>query len=180
MLEREAERTPGEHVVSILQRIGEVLEDKIGDRDAALATYKRVLSIDPRFPPVLKALGRLYYQRGRWDDLLDMYRKELEVVASREESVPLLFKMGEIYSEKLAREEEAIRCYQEALSIDPSYQPVLSALSQIWRERERWEKLVEISEAEAAAQPRPEQRVLSYYRIGEILEERMGRDDLAL
>ena len=47
--------------------------------ESALGRYKHVVELDRGYQPALSSLGRLYYQAGRWEDLLDTYKRELEV-----------------------------------------------------------------------------------------------------
>src|SRR5690606_28170941 len=63
--------------VALLHRAGEVSEELLRDDDAALSHYRAVLTLDPRYAPALSSLGRIHFRGGRWEDLLEVYRKEL-------------------------------------------------------------------------------------------------------
>jgi tetratricopeptide (TPR) repeat protein len=65
---------------SLLHLAAEVLEERVGDHEAALAAYKRVLELDEIYPPTLASLGRLYFRLGRHHDLVHVYRKVLRTL----------------------------------------------------------------------------------------------------
>lgn len=180
-LQLEAEKTNDPtRTVALLQRAGEVLEDKLNDRNGALARFRQVLQIDPQYVPALTSLGRLYYRAGRWEDLLEMYRRELELTTSGPTSVVLLEKMAELCEERVGRDDEAIAHYRCAVDIDPTYQPTLRALGRRLRERQRWPELVEVLEREFACVENAQDRARCSYRLGEVYEERLGEPDKAL
>jgi len=180
-LEIEAEKTKDTaQIVALLHRAGEVLDDTVGDRDAALIRFRKVLGIDPKYVPALTSLGRIYYRTGRWDDLLDMYRRELEVTPRGPAAVSLLLKMGELCEERVGRDDEALAHYRRAVEIEPASRPALRALARKLRERGEWAALVKVLEVELGGLGDPSRRALATYRIGEVYEERLGQNERAV
>jgi len=60
--------------IALLQRTAEVQEEHLADEAAAIATYERILRLDPTHLPALRALSRLYGRAARWPDLVAMCR----------------------------------------------------------------------------------------------------------
>ncbi|MHB8418036.1 MAG: tetratricopeptide repeat protein [Myxococcales bacterium] len=167
-------------VISLLHRNCEILEEFIGDKDAAIEAYRKVLSLSPSYLPALKALGRLLAQKGRWEELAAMYRQEAEVAVSAEETAALVYKIGELLENKLGREEQAIAAYREVLTVTPHHLPALGALQRIYRSRRQWEALTDVLRTEAAARAAPEEKAPILFHLGEVAERHLGRADLAV
>jgi tetratricopeptide (TPR) repeat protein len=167
-------------VLSLLHRNAEILDEHLKDRAGAISAYERVLALSPSYLPALKALGRLYAQDGRWEKLIDMYRAESETSASTEQAAALIYKIGELYEQRLQQENEAIASYQEALMLAPSYFPALRALARIYRLNGAWESLVEVLRAEAANRTDPLERANALYQAATIWEDALRRPELAI
>jgi tetratricopeptide (TPR) repeat protein len=180
-LELEAEQTrDGKQLVALLHRAGEVLDDLVGDRDAAVTRFRKVLAVDPTYAPALSSLGRIYHRAGRWEDLLELYKKELELTPRGPGAVALLAKMGELCEERTGRDEDALAYYRRAIEVDPTSGPALRALARMLRERESWEELVRVLEMELSGLNDPMARARAAYRVGEVYEERLGQPDRAI
>ncbi|MGC4113431.1 MAG: Adventurous gliding motility protein K [Myxococcales bacterium] len=167
-------------VISLLHTNAEILEDQLKRKDDAIAAYKKALSLSANYLPALKALGRLYAQAGRWDELVDMNRQEAEITANPEAAAGLIFKVGELLEEKLSRLDDAIAAYQEVLTLSPSHFPALRALSRIYRAQRNWESLVEVLRAEAAARTDSAEKANTLFRVAALWEDELGRTDLAI
>ncbi len=180
-LELESEKTSDQReIVALLHRAGEVLDEHLSDRDGALARFRRVLGIDPRYAPALVSLGRIYFRAGRWEDLLEMYNRELELTPRGPAAVALLHKMGELSEERVGRDDDAVTYYRRALDIDPHHAPTLRSLSEKLRERGDWEDLVRVLEIELSGTTKAPAKARIGYRVGEIYEERLGEVDRAV
>jgi tetratricopeptide (TPR) repeat protein len=166
--------------LEILHRAGEVAEVHLGDDQLALATYKKVAELDKNYSPVLASLGRLYYRLGRWEDLLETYRAELRLAPKGSAAAALHYKMGELYEERIGRDDEAIAAYRRAVEADPFHSPSLSALTRKLAERGRWDELVKLLELELSGSKDPEERARTAFRIGEIYENRLRQPEKAL
>jgi len=180
-LELEVEKTRDQgNVVALLHRAGELLEERLNDRPAALERYRRVLDIDPRYVPALTSIGRLYHAAGRWEDLLDTYERELELTPRGPAAVTLLQKMGELCEDRIGREDQAIQCYRRAIELDPTHGPSLRALTRKLQDRGDWEALVEVLTLELSGSSDPALRARTAYRIGQVREERLEQHDPAI
>jgi tetratricopeptide (TPR) repeat protein len=180
-LELEAEQTRDpQQIVAILHRAGDVEDELIGDRDAAIARFRKVLSIDPTYVPALISLGRIFHRAGRWEDLLDIYQRELELTPRGPNAVALLVKMGELCEERIGRDDEAITYYRRAIELDPTNRLALRALARKLRERGSWDELVRVLEMEQSGLTDPPARARAAYRVGELYEERLGQPDRAI
>ncbi len=166
--------------VALLHRAGEVLEDHLGDVDAAVARFSSVVAKDPRYAPALSSLGRLYYRAGRWDELLDVYGKELSITPKGPQSAALLYKMAELAEERMGRDDDAIAYYRRAIEMDPFHQPALHALGRKLADRGHWAELVKLIELELSGLKNEEQRVRTCLRLGEVYESKLAQNDKAL
>lgn len=180
-LELEAELAKDiKQVVALVHRAGEVLDEQLHDRDAAVVQFRRVLGIEPAYAPALASLGRIYHRSGRWEDLLELYKKQLDLTPRGPEAVALLTKMGELAEERVGRDEAAITYYRQAIALDPTCQPALRALARRLRERRNWEELAKVFELELSGLRDPATRARVAYRLGEIYEERLSLHDKAI
>ncbi|MEM9071871.1 MAG: tetratricopeptide repeat protein [Myxococcota bacterium] len=180
-LELEAERTEdSDRVVALLHRAGEVADELLGDREGALRLFRRVLDARADYRPALTSLGRLHHALGRWEDLLEIYKRELELADGGPDSVALLEKMAELCQERIGREEEALEYYRRALQIDSAHGPSLRALIRRLQEREDWKALISVLQMQLSGQTEPEARAQTAYQIGLVREEHTEERGLAL
>lgn len=181
LIEREAEVVGDQRqVIALLHRTCEILEDPVGDKDAAIEAYRRVLALQPNYLPALKALGKLYHQKGKWTELVEMYRMELEVTESPEHTVALLLKMGELFETHLLDEEEAIRTYREILDTRPDVLRALRALGRLHARRGEWDRVVDVLRREAEVVEDASERAQLLCRAAEVRETRSSRPDQAV
>ncbi|HJZ85847.1 MAG TPA: hypothetical protein VKN99_11785 [Polyangia bacterium] len=163
--------------VDLLQRAGELWEDRLLDLDKAAGSYQRALEIAPGFLPALKALGRLHRQKGRWDDLIAMHRAEMALTESPEQITFLLYAMAEIYDDELMRPDDAARTYREILERVPGYLPALTSLETLYEERRDWKELVALREASLEALGDDRSKALVLAQMGSLREERLDDPD---
>lgn len=162
-----------DRLVALLHRAGEVLDEQLDDRDAAIARYRRALDKDPRHVPTLASLGRLYYAAGRWNDLLDVYGQELRLAPSKQRRVALLQKMAEISRDRLGSDDDALRYHREAIKVDPSHAPSLQELARQLRERGDWADLVDILELQLRNSNAVRIRARAAFLLGQVYEEHL-------
>ncbi len=167
-------------VISLAHRNAEILEEQLKDRAGAIVAYEKVLALSPSYLPALKALGRLYGQEQRWDALIRMYRAESEIAPTADAAATLIYKIGELYEQKLSNENDAIASYQEVLTLAPSYFPAVRALARIYRTQGAWESLIEVLRAEAANRTDPTERANAMFQAAAIWEDQLKRPDNAI
>ncbi|MBN2361356.1 MAG: tetratricopeptide repeat protein, partial [Deltaproteobacteria bacterium] len=166
-------------VVALLYRTGEIYEINLADKDKAIEVYRKVVGLNPTYLPALKSLGRLYHERGMYDDLIDMHRQEAEVCRDAGQRASLLFKIGEVYQEQLGNQDEAIRSYRSVLQDVPNHHPTLRALSRIALTRGDDFGLAEVAKLECAVLNNPRERAIARCRAALVEEIHLGQDQAA-
>ncbi|MGB0679913.1 MAG: tetratricopeptide repeat protein, partial [Polyangiales bacterium] len=180
-LEYEAERSDDVRSrVTLLHRAGEVLEEKANNREAALERFQHVLQADPHYIPALVSLGRLYFRAGRWEDLLDMYERELALTPKGPTAVALLHKMAELCEERIGRDHDATHYYWQAVQIDPGYLPAVRALSRRLRAQGDFTGLARLLQRQLEHSHDDKVKARTAYRLGEVYEEGLQQPEAAL
>lgn len=181
MLELEAKLTSSlKERVMLLHRAAEVAEHELGDEALALELLQRVRELDPKFQPALGSLGRLYHRAGRWEELVQVYRAELTALPKGPEAARLEFKVGEIFEERIANDEQAIAAFRRALEADPEHLPARRALERKLEDSSQYEELAKLLELEVSKEKDVAAQARSALRLGEVLEHRIGSRERAL
>jgi tetratricopeptide (TPR) repeat protein len=103
------------HASALANNYAAVLERR-GQYDEARATAERAVLEDTSLPQLQKNLGDLYYRLGRYDDALEAYLRATK--ANPELGDDVYLKLGNIRLRRRERD-EAIRCCERALELDP-------------------------------------------------------------
>jgi tetratricopeptide (TPR) repeat protein len=181
MLELEAKLVKdAKERLMLLHRAGEVAEHELNDDSVALGLQRRVLELDPKFGPALASLGRLYFRAGRWEDLVHVYQAELASLPRGPESARLDYKIGEIFEQRIAKDDQALAAYRRALEADPQHLPARRALERKLSDKHHFEEIARLIESELSAETDPKAIARAALRLGEVLEHRMNVADKAL
>jgi len=143
---------PGERR-ALLARVASLEEEKLGERDSAILTWRDVLSDQPTDAGALNALERLYFAGDKWRDLIEILRRKLEQNATADEARDLLGRIATIHEVQLEEPDEAIAAYLEAIDRDASDRRALGELARLYRTAERHADLLDILERQAALDP---------------------------
>jgi tetratricopeptide (TPR) repeat protein len=103
------------HASALANNYAAVLERR-GQYDEARATAERAVLEDTTLPQLQKNLGDLYYRLGRYDDALEAYLRATK--ANPDLGDDIYLKLGNIRLRRRERD-EAIRCWERALELDP-------------------------------------------------------------
>lgn len=166
--------------VALIHRAGEVSEELLRDDDAALAHYREVLALDPRYAPVLSSLGRLHVRAGRWDDLLEIYRKELAIAGQPEQRAAILHRMGRLCEESLAKEDDALDFYRRAVEAHGGHIAALHDYQRLLESAGRHKELVQVIEEELQRAESDVAKGRIALRLAEVYESHLDRADKAL
>ncbi len=181
-----------ERFVELGLRTAQIFEVQLEDIDNAILRYRRVLEVDAENQNAIRSLDRLFAQTERWGDLASILARESEIGTSPDEILELRYRLGQVHQARLHNLDSAIAAYRDVLSAAPEHAATLAALEELfasgvkqveiaeileplYRGSSEWEKLVRVNEAQLAHVPaeNQEERLAAYYRIAELMEEKL-------
>jgi len=165
--------TDPQRKAELLQRSGELCEERLLDLDGAIESYQRALDHNPEYLPGLRALGRLYRQKGRWAELIEMHRTEAAATSDPEHVVALLSTIAEVYEEELLDVNTAADTHEQLLERRPDHLPSIEALARMLETRGRWLQLVELLEGSLESYNDAGDQATRLWRAGMIRETRL-------
>jgi tetratricopeptide (TPR) repeat protein len=167
-----------EHSARIARRTGELFRE-LGQTERALEFFRRALAFEPESKALFEAVDGLLEQSGRADERVALYRQALEHRFEPAERLQLLHTMASLQRSKLATPDEAIETYRQALEVADDDAVALDALTELYRERERWDDLAELFLRRAENAQSPEAR--AQYRLALArLHQEQGEVDRAI
>ncbi len=98
---------------------------------AALAPARAAFATDPASVPALWTLRRLLSRAGGWEELAAIYEQAIQAPSSAADPrlrAELLIARGRLLEDRLARENDAVACYREALAAAADHPGALLSL----------------------------------------------------
>ena len=148
----------------------EVLERK----EAAINVYLKVLEIDAEDLKSIDALISLYLGLARWEDLLGVYAKKVDLVLDTEEKKMIFYQVGAVYERELSDVSRAIDTYQKVLELDPDDFTALGRLDVLYQTAQNWPELLSVLQHESELTQDPAEAVSFQYRIAELFERHLS------
>lgn len=156
------------------------LQERLANVGASAAAYEKALTIDPAHGAVLSAMDTLFRGAERWQDLVGVYRKRIELGGDPSEVEQLYSEMAEVLEVQLQKPEEAVSAYQEVLGQLPTSQRALVSLEQLFTKLKLWEELASNLEAQLTLAESAEDIVGLTLRLASLREQQMGQVEQAI
>jgi tetratricopeptide (TPR) repeat protein len=170
------EQEPGQRA-ELFTALGEVYEAELGAPAEAIACYEKARVDEPESQLAIASLHRLYRQTGAWAQLAELLPQMIEIADDRAQLVDLHVELAGVLADHLARNEDAVKAYTAALSLEPKHPAAHQGLARIYQMTGQTEALLDASEAEADAADHAA-RLSRYPELAAAWQER-GRFDRA-
>ncbi|MFO0681411.1 MAG: tetratricopeptide repeat protein [Sandaracinus sp.] len=152
ILRRKADALGDPHdVLEAKLQIAETYEDRTGNVDEAIATYQQVLAADAQNLRAMKGLERLYAQKERWPELLQVLEGQYDVVTTEKERITILLRVAAMWEEEFVKPDKAAERLEKVVEIDPTNEQALSSLERIYKNAQRWDQLIYTLERHVSA-----------------------------
>src|SRR6478735_3638555 len=163
----------------LLCEVAEAYDVDLDKLDAAEKTYREVLAENPRFVDALRGLDRVLTRAGRYRELLEVLRAQIELAVTARQKITLFERIAGVYDEEYLDHERAAEALQSVLALDPEHPDASRELARHFRALERYEALAEHYQRHAQNGP-VERQVETGMQLGRVLAENLKQPDRAL
>jgi tetratricopeptide (TPR) repeat protein len=116
------------HRSRLLLLQGQVLEDRLHDKERAITAYQKAFKAHPLYPEPLRAARRIYLEAEQWKTALKLYDYELRIPQDDRAKARVFREMGQILLDRLQEQDRAIEAFEQAIMLDADLKAGLGAL----------------------------------------------------
>jgi tetratricopeptide (TPR) repeat protein len=152
--------------------------ERLARRDNRWDVLAEALAPAPRTLRNVRALGEALDKQGRWQELADVRRVELELTEDTREAHRAALALAQLHEEKLRDVDGAARYYRRAMELDGADARPLRALARLFEQYDRWAELTDVLERELALVPaggKQADKLALLLRIGELRRDRLDK-----
>ena len=162
--------------IALLREAAELAHQELSQSEVAADCYQELIAIDRNDVGALRALCDIRRAQSRWNEVVGLLERQLEVVAT-DERAPVAQAVGQVYRDHLNDPRAAIRAYETALELDENDPVTMNALEALYQDNDRLEALRALLErrADLAAD---EDRTALQLRLAKLYEHSF-RDEAA-
>ena len=139
----------------VYARVAEIQETQLGDRAAAIESWRKVVGVRDDAVDAYKALERLLADESRNKELVQILEKRAGLSNDVGEQKQLAYRAAELYEEALGEPEQAIATWRHVLTLDDSDRPALDALERLYFAKSAWRDLSSILMQKIDLTPEP-------------------------
>lgn len=190
------EREP-RNQVALLQKLGALQSEHLGDSALAMGTWRRVLELEPRQPRAMRVLRDYLLEQTAYDELQELYAQQGDFEALAEvlsgaadkatdlrQKIELSYRAASVFEGPLGHPERAFRSYERILSADPLDSKAARALIPLYENDEKWGRLPPLYELVLANTKEVDPALALYQKlvttVGARLNDKQGAIKVAL
>jgi tetratricopeptide (TPR) repeat protein len=122
-------------------RVGEIHSVELDQAEAAQNAFQKALDLDPENRDAVVALEALYRRFERFDALIQVLQRKLEIERRHEDRNPIRFDIARILALNLGRPGDAVVVYEDVLAEEPGELRAYADLSELLLREGRFEEL---------------------------------------
>lgn len=166
-----------DRLVELHIEMADICQENLGDFERAFELLDMVLELRPHHRRALDVLQSMYVQSGQWDAVAEVLSRKAEAEEGSAK-IELLLERADVFVEKMEQLDSAAEVYVNVLGVDPSYEPAIEKLKELYEAMEAWEQKYAIFEHEAEIAGGDDGKVAIYLQMAEIARKQL--DDAAL
>jgi tetratricopeptide (TPR) repeat protein len=145
-----------------------------GDVDNAVVAVRKALAAVPFHAEALALIERVLTESGRVADLDRFLRERAAQARTSHEKIEILTKRAHLAETSLGDLDEAIRTYEQVLSLEPPGGPASQHLAKLYLGRQDYGKLAELREKQLERTTEPEARLALLRELASLYQDRLG------
>ncbi len=150
--------------------LAETCAEELGRSADAAEHYERVRELEGDTLDVLEALKALYQKLGRWDDLLEVYQRQLEQAEEPNDQARILAQIGQLHETVRDDQDAAQQAYEELRMVDPDSVDALRGLQRLAERAGDVLGLTEYVTAELELTTNPDDVATLRFRLGQLAD----------
>jgi cytochrome c-type biogenesis protein CcmH/NrfG len=116
----------------VFYKLGIIYADKLPDAKRAIASFTRVVRVDPQDKTALEYLSSLYLKEWDWRGALDATRRLAQLEKERPRRIEHLHRIAKIYEEGFKDSAHALQALRAALELDPLHLGTVGELARFF------------------------------------------------
>jgi serine/threonine protein kinase/lipopolysaccharide biosynthesis regulator YciM len=181
LLERSEKAESNADKARALHQIGQLYARELEDKEQGVFAYAQALSLAPATTDYAVDLERAAGEDMKlWGEALQILSQATTSAdMPTDAKVALFVRLGHWYSEKVARPDMGLPCFQAVLAADPSHDDALDGMAKLYRRAQQWQELgqVLLRRADRAGTPADARNFRS--EAADLLETRLGDPERA-
>jgi tetratricopeptide (TPR) repeat protein len=172
--------TEPDQIVQTSLRMGDLYEKQLKDLERAGQVYREVLLIDGSNLVALRGLERVSESLQRWNDLVEVLERQLDVVGSERERVEVLLKLASIQEEQFLKADVAAQRLEQVLELDHTEKRAYAALERCYRRLKQWQDLIGAYERHISDAADQGEKPELFRNIAQVYADEIGDADQAI
>jgi tetratricopeptide (TPR) repeat protein len=161
-------------------KVARSYEDRLNNSAKAIEFFGIALRIEPDDLGALGALESIFTRDERYPELLEVYRRRVEIASTDDQRLEFLFRIAQIHEEMLNAPNDAIDTYNEILGQAPDDLKALRALDRLYVGRAAWRDLGDNITRQLALVEQPAEQVKLLVRLAQLRETHLGEVEAAV
>ncbi len=128
----------------LLFRLGQILEERILDIEAATEVYWTLARLDRTNRWALRQLRGIHEREAKWDLVLQIAELESTTLMPPYDRAAFETELGRVWQRHFDDSEEARHAYDRALEADPDFPAALEGLAALHQEAERYSEAADV------------------------------------
>jgi tetratricopeptide (TPR) repeat protein len=155
-------------------QLGQLYEDRLGNRASALKHYRILSRERPSFVPAVDSAARILEAEGEWDDLVELLAANAAQTQSRRRQIFLLEQAARWCEERVGNDRLLRELLERLVEVDSESPRALGALRRLYTRTRDWERLVQLHLREASFAQVPEEAATLFWQCGKVTEESLA------
>lgn len=170
----------GDERHALLCEIAEAYEVEADDLAAAEKAYKQVLDEDPKSSDALRGLDRIYSRQARYQELLPILEREVELAVTARQKITLLERLAGVWDEEFLDHEKAAAALEQVLALDPTRVDSARELGRHYRSLERFVELSQLYQTQIDKGTDDKLRLEAALSLGRVLASELSAPERAI
>ncbi|MBW2699348.1 MAG: tetratricopeptide repeat protein [Deltaproteobacteria bacterium] len=162
-----------EERVQLLQRVAQVYEDELDQRELAFGAIGRAFRQLPEDEELLQQLSRLAAETGHIEDLALTVEQAMERSDDPDLVVSLSRMLAGLYRDQLKRPQNAMACLQRILGYVPDDRESLVGLTDLFADMQSWHEMVDVLRKRIEGSEDEAERKELMKRLAQVTEEEL-------
>ena len=176
---------------ALLAVTAQIYDERLGQPEAAVEAYKKVLELEPGSDRALRALDDLFTRQKMWAELAENLEAQLALAADDDAQLALMLRLSALREREMGLVDVAIEGYRQVLERAPTNAQALAALERLgqdekyeltiadlleplYRHGGDWQKLIGTHEVQVRRSEDVTRRVELLHQIASLYEDAAG------